>query len=102
MRGGNNNNINAYESNRQDQEMAERTLVPHGRHRAPPMHPLLYPVVRSDALAHQRRGKRGALDHPLWLGQDLPVWGTDDPRRGGLPTGKELDTPKEGIVLETV
>ena len=44
------------------------------------LHTFLYPVVRPDALAHQRGGQGRLMDCAFRDGKDLLVWRPDDTR----------------------
>lgn len=69
--------------------LATVTVVQDGCHRVAVLHSLLYLIVRPDAIAHQRSGKRCFMDRSFRIGQDLSVWGLDNFRRRGIQTIKE-------------
>lgn len=58
--------------------LATVTVVQNRCHCLAVLHSLLCPVLRSDAITHQCCGKGRFMDSPLWVGQDLSVWGIDD------------------------
>ena len=72
----------------QVETLAAVALLQDWCHRAVVLHPVLHPLLRPNAAAHQRHGKGHIMDHPLRPGQDLSIRRPDHPRRRRLQTPK--------------